>query len=217
MAISAYLPTYVQGAMGKSVLAAGLALAANSVSWAFASIAAGRLMVRRSYRVAAVVGGLALVAGAMMLASLDPTRGVAWAATGSFVIGIGMGFCNTAFVVSIQASVDWDERGVATSSYMFMRIVGQSVGAAVFGAVLNFGIGRHGPEAGELVNRLLDPALRHTLGTAEFARLSDAIASSLHLVYIIAALAAVVTLGLACALPAALSPTRPRAHAHEHG
>ncbi|MBV8335606.1 MAG: MFS transporter, partial [Alphaproteobacteria bacterium] len=44
MAISAYLPTYVQGAMGKSVLAAGLALAANSVSWAFASIAAGRLM-----------------------------------------------------------------------------------------------------------------------------------------------------------------------------
>ena len=217
MAISAYLPTYVQGAMGKSVLAAGLALAANSVSWAFASIAAGRLMVRTSYRVAAVVGGLALVAGALMLVSLDPTRGVAWAATGSFVIGIGMGFCNTAFVVSIQASVDWGERGIATSSYMFMRIVGQSVGAAVFGAVLNFGIGRQGPEAGELVNRLLDPALRHTLGTVELARLSDAIASSLHLVYIIAALAAVVTFGLACALPAALSPTRPRAHAHEHG
>jgi EmrB/QacA subfamily drug resistance transporter len=217
MAISAYLPTYVQGAMGKSVLAAGLALAANSVSWALASVAAGRLMVRTSYRVAAVVGGLALVAGALMLVSLDPTRGVGWAATGSFVIGIGMGFCNTAFVVSIQASVDWGERGVATSSYMFMRIVGQSVGAAVFGAVLNFGIGRHGAEAGGLVNRLLDPALRHTLGTAELARLSDAIASSLHLVYIIAALAAVVTLGLACALPAALSPTRPRAHAHEHG
>ena len=63
-----------------------------------------------------------------------------------------------------------------------------------------------GPQAGELVDRLLDPALRHTLGTAEPARLSDAIASSLHLVYIIAALAAVVTLGLACALPAALSP-----------
>ena len=74
MAISAYLPTYVQGAMGKSVLAAGLALAANSVSWAFASIAAGRLMVRTSYRAAAVVGGLALVAGALMLVSLDPTR-----------------------------------------------------------------------------------------------------------------------------------------------
>ncbi|MGC1886218.1 MAG: MFS transporter [Stellaceae bacterium] len=33
-----------------------------------------------------------------------------------------------------QASVGWNERGMATSSIMFMRIVGNSVGAAVFGA-----------------------------------------------------------------------------------
>jgi hypothetical protein len=128
-----------------------------------------------------------------------------------------MGFCNTAFIVSIQASVGWTERGVATSSYMFMRIVGQSVGAAVFGAVLNFGLSRHAPEAGDLVNRVLDPGLRHSLATAELARLSEAIASSLHLVYIIAGLAAVATLLLACALPAALSPTRPSAGGRRRG
>jgi len=56
---------------------------------------------------------------------------------------------------------------------------------------------------------VLNPGLRHGLGTAELAQLSEAIASSLHLVYILAALAAMVTLVLACALPAALSPTRP--------
>jgi len=211
MAVSGYLPTYIQGAMGGSVLSAGLVLGASSMSWAFASFAAGRLMVRTSYRFVAVIGGLSLVAGSLLLVALEPARALAWAATGSFVIGIGMGFCNTAFVVSIQASVGWTERGVATSSYMFMRIVGQSVGAAVFGAVLNFGLHLHAPEAGDLVNRVLDPGLRHSLGAAELARLSDAIASSLHVVYIIAGLAAVVTLLLACALPAALSPTRPRA------
>ena len=211
MAVSGYLPTYVQGAMGGSVLSAGLVLGASSVSWAFASVAAGRLMVRTSYRRVAVIGGLSLVAGSLLLVALEPARGLAWAATGSFVIGIGMGFCNTAFVVSIQASVGWGERGVATSSYMFMRIVGQAVGAAMFGAVLNFGLSRHAPPAGDSVNRLLDPGLRHSLGTAEFAHLSDAIASSLHFVYIIAGLAAAITLLLACALPAALSPTRPRA------
>jgi len=101
------------------------------------------------------------------------------------------------------------ERGVATSSYMFMRIVGQSVGAAVFGAVLNFGLYRHAPDAGDLVNRLLDPGLRHSLGQAELAHLGGAIASSLHPVYVIAGLAAIVTFVLGCALPAALSPTRP--------
>ena len=208
MAVSGYLPTYVQGAMGGSVLAAGLVMGASSISWALASFAAGRLMVRTSYRLVAVIGGLALVAGSLSLILLDPGRALAWAATGSFVIGIGMGFCNTAFVVSIQASVGRAERGVATSSYMFMRIVGQSVGAAVFGAVLNFGLYRHAPEAGDLVNRLLDPRLRHSLGQAELARLGGAIASSLHPVYVIAGLAAIVTFALACALPAALSPTR---------
>ena len=209
MAVSGYLPTYVQGAMGGSVLTAGLVLGASSISWALASFAAGRLMVRTSYRLVAVIGGLSLVTGSLLLATLDPGRGFSWAATGSFVIGIGMGFCNTAFVVLIQASVGWSERGVATSSYMFMRIVGQSVGAAVFGAVLNFGLSRHAPQAGDLINRLLDPGLRHSLGSAELVQLSDAIASSLHLVYILAGLAALITLALACALPAALSPTRP--------
>ena len=153
MAVSGYLPTYVQGAMGGSVLSAGLVLGASSISWAFASFAAGRLMIRTSYRLVAVIGGLSVVAGSLLLIALQPGWPLALAATGSFVIGIGMGFCNTAFIVSIQASVGWTERGVATSSYMFMRIVGQSVGAAVFGAVLNFGLSRHAPEAGDLVNR----------------------------------------------------------------
>jgi EmrB/QacA subfamily drug resistance transporter len=210
MAIIGYLPTYVQGAMGGSVLSAGLVLGASSISWAFASFAAGRLMVRTTYRLVAVIGGLSLVAGSLVLAMLEPGSGLAWAATGSFVIGVGMGFCNTAFVVSIQASVSWTERGVATSSYMFMRIVGQSVGAAVFGAILNFGLFRHAPEAHDLVNRVLDPGLRHSLGGVEFEQLSQAIASSLHLVYIISGFAALTTLALASALPAALSPTRQR-------
>ncbi len=167
-----------------------------------------RLIVRTSYRLAAVIGGSSLIAGSVMLAALEPARGLAWATTGSFVIGIGMGFCNTAFIVSIQASVDWNQRGVATSSFMFMRIVGQSVGAAVFGAVLNFDLYRRAPEAGDLVNRLLNPGLRRGLGSAELAYLRDAIASSLHLVFVLACVAAVVTLVLAWALPAALSPTR---------
>ena len=42
MSINAFLPLYVQGAMGRSPAAAGLALGAASVSWTFASVVAGR-------------------------------------------------------------------------------------------------------------------------------------------------------------------------------
>jgi hypothetical protein len=121
-----------------------------------------------------------------------------------------MGFCNTAFIVSTQASVGWNDRGMATSSTMFMRIVGQSVGAAVFGALLNFGVYRLLPNAGDAVNRLMSPAARQTLGASEIERLTEAVGSSLHVVYLIAGLVALVSLMLALALPARLSPISPR-------
>jgi MFS family permease len=209
MAVSGFLPTYVQGAMGRDATAAGVVLAASSVSWAFASMASGRLMIRTSYRLAATIGGVALVAGSLVLMTLDPASALIRAAAGALLLGIGMGFCNTAFIVSIQASVGWNERGMATSSTMFMRIVGNSVGAAVFGAILNYGIYSHLPEAGDAVNQLMSPAARQSLGATEIARLTEAVGASLHVVYVIAGLVAVVSLVLAFALPARLSPTRP--------
>ena len=209
MAVSGFLPTYVQGAMGRDATAAGVVLAASSVSWAFASMASGRLMIRTSYRLAASIGGFCLVAGSWVLITLEPATGLLWAGFGAFILGVGMGFCNTAFIVSIQASVDWNRRGMATSATMFMRIVGQSVGAAVFGAILNIGIYSQLPDAGDAVNRLMSPVARQSLGAIEIARLTEAVGASLHVVYIIAGLVAVVSLILALALPAKLSPTRP--------
>jgi EmrB/QacA subfamily drug resistance transporter len=213
MSINGFLPLYVQGAMGRSPAAAGVALGAASVSWTFASLAAGRLMIRTSYRQAATIGGLSLIAGTAVLIALGPASHLLWAAAGSLLIGVGMGFCNTAFLVSTQARVGYGERGAATSSIMFMRIVGNSVGAAVFGAILNFGVSRRISQAGEAVNRLLQPSARQGLGAAEIARLSDAIGAGLHNVYIVAGLVAVISLVLALALPAQLSPTRPAANA----
>jgi Major Facilitator Superfamily len=115
MAINAFLPLYVQGAMGRSPAAAGLALGAASVSWTFASVAAGRLMIRTSYRLAATVGGVFLIAGTLVLMTLGPASGLVWAGAGSLLIGTGMGFCNTAFLVSTQASAagtsaEWPRR-----------------------------------------------------------------------------------------------------------
>jgi hypothetical protein len=43
----------------------------------------------------------------------------------------------TPSLIAAQASVRWDERGVATGTNMFARSIGSAVGAAVFGAVAN--------------------------------------------------------------------------------
>lgn len=206
--VSAFLPTYVQGAMGRSALAGGLVLGAMSVTWAVASFFGGRLMVRTTYRLTAVLGTLALIAGTFTLIALTPERGVPWATTGSLLIGIGMGLCNTTFIVSIQAAVPWQQRGAATSSCMFMRFIGQSLGAASFGAVLNLSLLHQVPEAVHMVDRLLDPAQRAGLPVQELARLTDVVASGLHNTYVLAGLLSVLALGLALLLPARLSPAR---------
>jgi EmrB/QacA subfamily drug resistance transporter len=206
MGVSAFLPTYVLGAMGRSALAGGLVLGAMSVTWAVASFLGGRLMVRTTYRLTAVCGTLALMAGSAFLVTLTPERGVRWASTGSLLIGIGMGLCNTTFIVSIQAAVPWHQRGAATSSCMFLRFVGQSLGAAAFGAVLNLTLLRHAPEAVGMVDRLLEPGQRDGLGAAELARLTDVVALGLHNTYVLGAILSVVALGLALLLPARLSP-----------
>jgi len=211
MAVSAFLPTYVQGVMGRSPAVAGLVLGCMSVSWMFASFAGGRLMILTSYRLAAALGGMALAAGALILTWLQPESGILLASAGSLVMGIGMGACNTAFLVSIQASVGWHERGVATGANMFMRVIGQSFGAALGGAILNFGVFRRVPDAVDAVNRLLEPSLRHGLGPGEIARLTNAVAGALHEVYWVATLTAVLTFIVAASFPARLSPLRPAA------
>jgi len=206
MGVSAFLPTYVQGAMGRSPVVAGLVLGAMSVSWAAASFGGGRLMMRTSYRVAATVGSSCLVIGAGMLATMAPADGPLWAGTGSLIIGIGMGCTSTVFIVSVQASVPWRQRGAATSSTMFMRFIGQSVGAASCGAVLNASIAAIDPTASHAVDRLLDAAGRAAMSVAERAHLTDVVARSLHHAYLLATAFAVVTLLIASCMPPRLSP-----------
>ncbi len=205
MGVSAFLPAYVQGAMGQTAIAGGLVLGAMSVSWALASILGARLMAATSYRLTAGIGALSLVLGCLMLVLLRPEHGPLWASVGSFVIGIGMGLCNTVFIVSIQASVPWRQRGAATSSSMFLRFVGQAVGAAGCGAVLNFTMLRIDPDAARAVDRLLDVVARVALPPAEIARLTDIVARSLHNAYWLTLILALITLLISQGLPARLS------------
>jgi EmrB/QacA subfamily drug resistance transporter len=203
-----FLPTYVQGAMGRSPTTTGIVIAVLSVIWAAASIVAGRLMVRTSYRLTGAIGAIALMLGCAILIALDESNSLTSVNVGAALIGLGMGFCNTTFLVSVQTSVGWSERGAATSSVLFMRTIGQALGAGIAGAILNFSLARTAPSAGETLNQLLAPNLRVGLDPQLIAQLSHAIASSLHDVYVIAGVLAALTLALVPLLPAGMSPTR---------
>ena len=206
MGISAFLPAYVQGAMGYSAIAGGAVLGAMSVSWAFGSFLAARIMVRTSYRRVAILGALTLVLGCAILIAAPASAGPVPAAIGSFVIGIGMGFCMGVFIVSIQASVPWNQRGAATSSTMFLRFMGQVIGVSGCGAVLNATILSRDPNAAHAMDHLLDPARRAALPASELAHLTDIIAGGLHNAWILAGVFSLLALLCAYLMPPRLSP-----------
>jgi EmrB/QacA subfamily drug resistance transporter len=197
-----FLPTYVQGIMNSSALAAGFALTAMSVGWPLASSATAKLFPRIGFRNTAIVGGAFLILGSIFFITLDPTKGPVWAGLGSFVIGIGMGFATTTFTISIQSSVGWELRGVATASSMFMRSVGTTLGTAILGGVLNVQLKNYLEQHNgsnlklssvDAANTLLDPIKKSQLSDQALHLLQNGLQTSLHIVFWGVAIFAVIT------------------------
>jgi hypothetical protein len=107
--------------------------------------------------------------------------------------------------------VDWKNRGVATASNMFMRLLGSTVGAAMFGGILNSQMTSYLKDKSaqlnlpiklDVANILLDPKGRAAFPENVLAILKQGLASSLHGVYWAVLALAIVCLVLVCFLPA---------------
>lgn len=206
MGITAFLPTFVQGAMGGSAVVAGATLGVMSAAWVAGAIAGARLLRRTTYRTIAMLGGAFLVAGSILLTLLSPGASIWLAIGGSALIGLGFGYVNLVFVVSTQSVVGWAQRGAATASNIFMRQLGQAIGTAAFGAVFNAGLYARLPNAGDVATRMMEPLQRAQIASADIVQYAAAIAASLHWIYVILAVLGAIILALTFALPRALRP-----------
>ncbi|MFC0045573.1 MDR family MFS transporter [Metabacillus iocasae] len=197
--LSTFLPTYVQGVMGKSPLVAGFTLTTMSIGWPIAATIAGRLILSIGFRITSVIGGISLVLGSSVFVMLSPDDGALWAAFGSFLIGVGMGLSSTAFIVLIQSTVDWKQRGIATASNMFMRNLGSTIGAALLGGILNIQMKSYIEQSDvkdvniDTTNILLNPEMRESLSSSVRSTLQEGLTYSLHQVYLTVGLFAVIS------------------------
>jgi EmrB/QacA subfamily drug resistance transporter len=206
MGVTAYLPTYVQGEMGHGPDASAIILALMSVVWVLGSTAAGLLLPRTTYRQITMLGAVLLIIGAGVLIAMTPQSGPMWAAIGAIVIGVGMGFCNTTFMISVQTSVAWQQRGAATSSTMFLRFLGQSLGAALFAAVINASLLARTPAATGVLDQLMDPHCRASLATGELAHLIATTGAAMRHAYLLTGTLALIALLVAFTYPRSLGP-----------
>ncbi|MFC7392378.1 MDR family MFS transporter [Scopulibacillus cellulosilyticus] len=205
--LSSFLPAYVQVVMGEPAIVAGFTLTTMSIGWPIASTITGRLILKMGYRPLAIIGGVSLIIGGCFFLFLSPSKGPVWAGIGSFFIGIGMGMTTTVFIISIQNSVEWKVRGVATASNMFMRQMGNTVGAALLGGILNKRLQTFIENKGA-ENRLSVNSANAVLsgGTNQFSHqalelLKQGLTLALHTVYIGVFVFAVISLILILVMP----------------
>lgn len=206
MGVTAYLPTYIQGEMGRGPDTSAIILALMSVVWVIGSTTAGLYLPHSTYRRVATFGALLLIAGSVMLIVLTPAVSPGWAALGALLVGVGMGFCNTTFMISVQTSVSWQQRGAATSSTMFLRFLGQSLGAALFATVINASLRARSPGAVDALEQLMDLHSRATLDDNHLNALITLTASAMRHGYLLTGTLAILALMVARSYPARLGP-----------
>ncbi|MHB1132599.1 MAG: MDR family MFS transporter [Chloroflexota bacterium] len=198
LGFSSFIPLSVQGVLGGSPLAAGAALAPLSLGWPIGSVLGGRLAILRGYRPAVLLGTGFILLGAVGAAAGDIALEQAYLMAAMFVIGLGMGFSATTFMVAVQSAVGWEERGSATAFIQFMRSIGGAVAVALLGTLLNSKISEGLLQLGAdfalrdvaSISALLEPGARSLLAPAVVDSLRSLLASSLQQVYAAVALVA---------------------------
>lgn len=202
-----YTPTYVQGVMGYSPTVAGLTLTAMAFGWTLASSVAGRLVVPMGPALTGRIGGVCAFFGGAAYLLLSPERGPWWVAGASLLVGLGMGFVMTTTIVTIQSLVPWRRRGTATATNMLMRILGNSVGAALLGGVLNLSLKRaagglqEGSAAGESVIAQVERLLTPGSDVVADETVRAVLAGGLHAAYVGVFVVGVVVMLLTFTLP----------------
>jgi MFS family permease len=200
--LTTFLAIYVQGVMGRSATVAGLALTMMAVGWPVASLLARPLYDRLGMRQTLRWGSALMIGGIVPLIMLTPTSSPVLAGFGSLVIGFGMGLLVTTSVILIQGSVAWAKRGSATASNVFTRILGSTLGAAVLGSLVNYGLQTSGtgPSGGvspDEIRRLLGEGT----GAAGHQQLMAGLDQALHLAFWGMLVLSVITWALALLVP----------------
>ncbi|CAL9482678.1 Multidrug resistance protein 3 [Streptomyces sp. enrichment culture] len=185
VAPTVFLPTYAQSVLGLAPVAAGFVLSVWTLTWPVSAALSQHVYRRIGFRNTAMLG-IGTAALVLFAFPFLPYPGEAWQPTLLMLsLGAALGLFQLPLIVGVQSSVVWEERGTATASILFCRQTGQTVGAALFGAVANGVLAARLGGASDLdaVTRALDA------GTVPEAT-RRAVADAVHAVYLGAAGAA---------------------------
>ena len=193
-----FIPLFVQSVLGTDALQAGITITPMLLGWVGASIVGTRILLRVGYRSLSVIGTALFAVGAFLMTLVGANSNQIMVMVFVTMMGVGMGLSIPAFVIAVQTTVERRHLGTATSMLQFSRSMGGTLGVSVMGAALSARLASNLRASGldpEMVAQLLDPIPGSAVVIDAGVRL--AMANAIHLVFLIAFVAA--ALGLVSA------------------
>ena len=175
----AFVPLYVQAALGRSAREAGGVLTPLLLGWVTMSIITGRLLPRIGFRPFILSGLTCVTIGFLGLANVHQQTPMWRMHLDLGLMGVGMGMTMLSMLLAVQSAVPRERLGVATSLGQFTRSIGGAVGVAVMGALVTAAL----PATGS------SPA---------------ALASGLHRAFVLGSVVSVIALASALLVPGGL-------------
>jgi EmrB/QacA subfamily drug resistance transporter len=132
-----YLPLFMQGVLGVSATQSGNLLTPLMLGAVIGSIVGGQTVSRTGrYKGVALVGSTLVAAGMLLFARLDASTTRVFVANGMVIAGLGMGLLQPVYTLAVQNVAPRQQMGAATSSTIFFRSIGSTVGVAAFGSIM---------------------------------------------------------------------------------
>jgi len=190
-----FIPLFVQSVLGTTPTQAGITVTPMLLGWVGASIVGTRILLKVGYRRLSLIGSSLFTIGSLLMTFVTLQTSQNLMMVFVTLTGIGMGLSIPAFVIAVQTTVERRHLGTATSMLQFSRSMGGTLGVSVMGAALSARLASGLSASGlddSLVAQLLDPLPGSQVIINEGAR--AAMANAIHLVFLIAFVAAVLAL-----------------------
>ncbi|MNJ43650.1 Multidrug resistance protein 3 [compost metagenome] len=178
----------------------GLILAPMSIGWLFGSVYGARWIISKGSRYTSLIGMVFIAIGAAGIGFVTEETPVYMMLLSNAIYGVGFGLSFTVFTIIAQSSVGFSLRGASTALNTFTKSIGQTIGVAVFGTLINLRIVAQtasGTSSGlqvsqDDINNLLSPEKVHLLPTELWNELRHVLQNSLHALFIVMAVLAVI-------------------------
>lgn len=133
-----YLPLYLQGALGESATNSGAVITPLTLSLTVGATISGVIIAKIArYQAVTIFGVVLLSIGVFLLSRMTITTGALEASGYMIITGLGMGMFFPVQTLAVQNAISRSRMGVGTGAITYLRALGQTLGVAIVGTIIN--------------------------------------------------------------------------------